>query len=191
MNLPFRLCSVVPFALCAPFSLGCTPPAAQHTKQQKASPHISDGLPSGQEVPPTRGRRRKHKKRCWAYNSTPLDWNSIQAKHNAPIFNRLFLKNAQSAAIMEVRCGINRGVECLLHSSSEHSELALAMLCRYLCFQSYFTSTIDKRQEQKRAFARFFPYFAERFFPQIFDTGAELVMIFARISIFGNFSSIF
>jgi hypothetical protein len=65
------------------------------------------------------------------------------------------------------------------------------MLCRYLCFQSYFTSTIDKRQEQKRVFARFFPYFAERFFPQIFDTGAELVMIFARISLFGNLSSIF
>ena len=46
-------------------------------------------------------------------------------------------------------------------------------------------------QEQKRALARFFPSFAERFFPQIFDTGAELVMIFARISLFGNLSSIF
>ena len=31
-------------------------------------------------------------------------------------------------------------------------------------------------QDQKRAFARFFPSFAERFFPQIFDTGAELVV---------------
>ena len=181
----------------APRALSASPlfgalPLRRNTQNTKVSPYISDGLPSGQRVPPpTRGRRRKHKKRCWAYNSTPLDWNSIQAKHNAPIFNRLFLKNAQSAAIMEVRCGINRGVECLLHSSSEHSELALAMLCRYLCFQSYFTSTIDKRQEQKRVFARFFPYFAERFFPQIFDTGAELVMIFARISLFDNLSSIF
>jgi hypothetical protein len=36
-----------------------------------------------------------------------------------------------------------------------------------------------------------FPYFAERFSLQIFDTGAELVMIFARISLFGNLSSIF
>ena len=62
-------------------------------------------------------------------------------------------------------------------------------LIRVSCFD--FTTTIDKRQDQKRAFARFFPYFAERFFPQIFDTGAELVMIFARISLFGNLSSIF
>jgi len=65
------------------------------------------------------------------------------------------------------------------------------MLYRYLCFQNYFTSIFHKRQGQKRAFVRFFPYFAERFFPQIFDTGAELVMVFARISLFGNLSSIF
>ena len=169
----------------APLSLSASPlfgalPLRRNTQNTKVSPCISDGLPSGQGVPPTRGRRRKHKKRCWAYNSTPPDWNSIQAKHNAPIFNRLFLKNAQSAVIMEVRCGINRGVEWLGHSSSEHSELALAMLCRYLCLQSYFTSTIDKMQDQKRAFARFF-HISQNDFSHRFLIQAQSLLWFSLV----------
>lgn len=37
----------------------------------------------------------------------------------------------------------------------------------------------------------FFHISQNDFFTQIFDTGAELVRIFARISLFGNLSSIF